>query len=295
MSESIQSLINELVDAIQSEDQDRAQNAASELKNAYKTRQQEEQKIIDKSSIARRDKSLSEQDQDILAGFLETASDIGMKRGAFMLEVASTIASIEEGEDSADAFEGTADTLKNNENQIETEQQTAEKIVQKATIDPSAEILSATATETELELNESTTVEVVIANVGDESATNVTVEIDTTEGLSSNISTDTIGTLTSDQEKNKTYGVSADGGGNQRIDIVIDSDNAGKDVADIDITVPIQSGLSRFDQNNTGQISFDDVTDAIDAYTNNEQIGGQEVEFNEVIEVINAFNNETPV
>lgn len=54
-------------------------------------------------------------------------------------------------------------------------------------------------------------------------------------------------------------------------------------------------GLSRFDQDNTGVISFSDVLDAIRAHNSDTQIGGEPVSFQDVLEVIKTHNNETPV
>lgn len=54
-------------------------------------------------------------------------------------------------------------------------------------------------------------------------------------------------------------------------------------------------GLARFDQDGSGLISFDDVLNAISAANNDEQIGGQNVVFQDVLAVIEAHNEETPV
>lgn len=295
MSKSIQSLIDELVDAVQNGNQNSAQDLASELKAAYSNRRKEEQKLVDKSSIARRDLNISEDEQEKLANFLEVSSDTTMKRAAFMLELASTVASIEDGEDPDNAFEGTAERLKTSESSLETEKRTTQEVVEKASIDPSAEILSVDASQRSLKPNGSIVIEIVVANVGDEAANDVTIEIETTAGLSTNDSIDFINTLSSDKEVTRTYEVFADGTGDQRIDIIIDSDNAGKDIADIDVSITAQSGLSRFDQDGTGRINRDDVIAAITAYNAETTIGGKLVKRGDVIDVITAYNANTDV
>jgi len=55
------------------------------------------------------------------------------------------------------------------------------------------------------------------------------------------------------------------------------------------------SGLSRFDTNNNGQIDFSEVIDAISAANNGTQIGGEDVGFQDVLAVIQAFNSGTSV
>ena len=55
------------------------------------------------------------------------------------------------------------------------------------------------------------------------------------------------------------------------------------------------SGLSRFDTDDNGEIGFNEVLAAINAFNNDTQIGGEDVGFNEVIDAIDAFNNDTAV
>jgi len=68
-----------------------------------------------------------------------------------------------------------------------------------------------------------------------------------------------------------------------------------EDASGDDPTTGPVPGLARFDQDGSGLISFDDVLNAISAANNDEQIGGQNVVFQDVLAVIEAHNEETPV
>jgi len=49
--------------------------------------------------------------------------------------------------------------------------------------------------------------------------------------------------------------------------------------------------LARFDNNSNGEIDFGEVTDAISAYNNGDQIGGEDVEFGDVTDLIAEYNS----
>jgi hypothetical protein len=61
------------------------------------------------------------------------------------------------------------------------------------------------------------------------------------------------------------------------------------------LTVEASNPLSRFDQDDSGQIGFQEVIDAIEAYNTDGQIGGEDVEFQDVLDAIEAYNNDTQV
>lgn len=67
------------------------------------------------------------------------------------------------------------------------------------------------------------------------------------------------------------------------------------DSIEIPIEIEEDEGLSRFDTDNNGEIEFNDVLNAIDAFNNNAQIGGSDVEFDDILEVISAYNEGAPV
>jgi hypothetical protein len=65
--------------------------------------------------------------------------------------------------------------------------------------------------------------------------------------------------------------------------------------ADTELTVADETGVARFDREDTGQIEFTDVLSAIAANNTDEQVGGEPVSFTDVLEVIAAHNQETAV
>lgn len=56
-----------------------------------------------------------------------------------------------------------------------------------------------------------------------------------------------------------------------------------------------KTDLSRFDKENNGQITFDDAINAIQSHHNEEEIGGEEVTFDHVNDVIEAYEEGTPI
>lgn len=65
-----------------------------------------------------------------------------------------------------------------------------------------------------------------------------------------------------------------------------------QEIGTVEVIKSKTSKLKRFDQSNTGEISFKDVIQAINSYNKQEKIGGENVSFSDVINVINAYNQK---
>jgi uncharacterized repeat protein (TIGR01451 family) len=143
-------------------------------------------------------------------------------------------------------------------------------------------------------VGESTVLTISLANVGDTTATNVSVDIDLPSGLTADTTTFDLGAV--ENERTVSQSVSADAVSVYSVDVIVTSDNASetRETATLVTTEAADSegddsGLDRFDTNGNGRIDAPEVLDALVAYSTDETIGGETVTFGDIRSVIVAY------
>lgn len=303
MTTSLSDLFDDFQSAINNGNIDEAHSIYESILEKYEQQRDDEIQLSARSQMADIE---STEDTEKIDKYLGTQMETLAERlrfktvGGTIVDEYHELQNTGEFQDLWDELQESISELTPLEENIEDEKTTAEQAIKNTTVPADVNILRVDKdTNGTLDTNTTFGVTVVIANVGDKQAQNISLSIDPVGPISAKESNDVIGSVSGRENTKYEYEFEIVGTGNGQIQFELNSVNAGTDQKSI--TVPISSEsnsnntLRRFDQENTGQISFSDVLGAIDSYNSDKKIGNEEVSFEDVINVIDAYNNNTAV
>lgn len=301
MADTRETLLAELRDAINAGDYTEATNVFNDLSEEYGETRKEESKLVNRVKALQNNQQLTAEERVKFNSFLQARAAAEFQRTGLLTGGVGLSLGAESADSDLSSLASTADTLIDQEKTLQSETTTAKSKVKEKTV-PAKVVIDISTTIDEF-TGDTSELTVEITNVGEQLAEEVRLDITTNDSIQPNQTEDNIGSLTSGLTITRTYSFNTaqTSNGSGRIELGLDSANGSSDRKTI--TAPIESteetkkeeGLSRFDQNNTGQIGFNDVIEAIKAHNDGRTIGGKKVSFNDVISVIKAHNKNKTV
>lgn len=252
MNDTVSNLIDDLAEAIRNENAEQARTLISTLGDKYDEVSAEEEKQIRQAALLRENADLTEENEETLAALVSRSADTEMKRGAFLLRAAAAVRNIEQNV-APDDFDEAVSEVKTADEKLDAQITESEPVIEDATIPPSVEIVGLSVISATIGRNQTTKLRMTVANVGDESAERVKIELTPDEGISLSEVEDSLGQVREDEEYTRTYDVEANTIGEQRIRASVSSDNAGTDTSSETLTIEetTRSDLDEYtDQNN---------------------------------------------
>lgn len=237
MNDTIETLIDDLVDAIDDKDVNRARNQIGAIGDRYDELNGEEEKRIRQATILRGNGALSEDEGEQLGQLVSTAASTEMKRGAFLIRAVAAVRALEQDTSPDGNFEQAVTEVKDSDGHLETEIDNSTPIIQESEIPPSVELVNLSLNPATVAPTQTSQMVVTIANVGDEPADGVELALDPPNGVSVSEPQETIGTVGSDVDRMKIFEIEGKAPGEKRIPVELTSANAGSDINSKALTV----------------------------------------------------------
>ena len=237
MSDTVETLIDELVQALDDGDTDQARNLIGAIGDQYDELRTDEEKRIRQATILRGNGALSQDEEEQLGQLVNTAASTEMKRGAFLIRAVAAVRAVEQETTPEGDFEDAVTEVKAADDDLETEVEQNESTIEESEIPPSIEIIKLRLDPSTVGLDQTSQLNATIGNVGNESANEVELTISPAEGASVSESRKTLGTVVGDEDRTETFDVEAEESGDQRIRMDVTSANAGSDADSKTLTV----------------------------------------------------------
>lgn len=237
MSDTVETLIDELVQALDDGDTDQARNLIGAIGDQYDELRTDEEKRIRQATILRGNGTLSQDEEEQLGQLVNTAASTEMKRGAFLIRAVAAVRAVEQETTPEEDFEDAVTEVKAADEDLETEVEQNESTIEESEIPPSIEIIKLRLDPSTVGLDQTSQLNATIGNVGNESANEVELTISPAEGASVSESRKTLGTVVGDEDRTETFDVEAEESGDQRIRMDVTSANAGSDADSKTLTV----------------------------------------------------------
>lgn len=237
MSDTVETLIDELVQALDDGDTDQARNLIGAIGDQYDELRTDEEKRIRQATILRGNGALSQDEEEQLGQLVNTAASTEMKRGAFLIRAVAAVRAVEQETTPEGDFEDAVTEVKAADEDLETEVEQNESTIEESEIPPSIEIIKLRLDPSTVGLDQTSQLNATIGNVGNESANEVELTISPAEGASVSESRKTLGTVVGDEDRTETFDVEAEESGDQRIRMDVTSANAGSDADSKTLTV----------------------------------------------------------
>ena len=239
---TIQSLLDELVNAVREGDIDRAREILHSLADRFDELREAERLEVRRSSSARGSEETTADAVEQLNNHILTASETQISRGAFLLEAVAILRELEEesnettetADTEADELTALGDRLQTQQSEYEAVESGVEDIKETQEIPPQVSIQSigapsVVAPETQFEV--STTV----TNVGDVAAEDVSLVADLyQDGTKQDERTDALGTIESGEIVETTWTGISD---TETILVSVGSSNGGSDTSEKSVLV----------------------------------------------------------
>jgi PGF-CTERM protein len=232
MSESIENELDELVDAINNREAERARSLINSIGRRYDEQSAEEKKRIRQATILRGDNEDQQLDQ-----IVSDSAITEMKRGAFLIRAVSAVLEIEQGSTPDDNFRDAVSEVKQADENLQQSERSVESVIEESTIPPSVELVRLSFQTPTIQVGQSTQLEVTLANIGDQSAEGIesTLELDDSAGVST--SADAPDSLNGGEETQLVYEIEAIETGDHRARFEVTSENGGSDLDSTTLTV----------------------------------------------------------
>lgn len=244
MSDTVETLIDDLVEAIDGEDAERARNLIGAIGDRYDELSVEEEKRIRQATVLRGNGALSEKKREQLGRMVSTAANTEMKRGAFLIRAVAAVRALGQDTTPENDFEQAATEVKDADEKLEIEVDNSTPIIQESDIPPRVELVNLSLTPTTVAPGQSSQMAATVANVGGDPADGVELTLDPPAGVSISEQRETIGTLEGDTDRTRTFEIEGGVSGEQRISVELTSANAGSDIDSKSLTVEEVDNLS---------------------------------------------------
>lgn len=271
MSPQVDSLLETLSIELANEEFDSARSTVAELKAEYEANQDEEFERLDKSRAIYTDVDggASIADTAELNGLSGIGGGTEFTRAMLLTVVTTLVESHEElaaegrlGE-VIDVAQAAIEELVDAEDRLEEQTASAQEVIDRSDIPPSVRIRIDSVGQRSFPVEGETTVQISVKNVGEAVAEAIEVQVDSTDGLTTETDSRTIGSLGASEENEFTIQVVGTETGGHSIDLQLDSENAGTDIATVLFTVLEQRSLIIDYTNEDGIVDTDGLREAV--------------------------------
>lgn len=233
MSE-IQTLVDEFIQAISSDDYFKAEVKADQLRTTYENRALENQ--LYRQSIAARDNSnIDEKTQTEFNKYIGTSSNVGFVRSSFLFHAGSFL-SDPENLDDGDMVD-MSNSLKESEEKYNENKDKVQSLIQKIELPPTVEVLSVGIPKPPHPKGGSFSLSILVKNVGDIKVEGAKIEVTGTSGITIEPNTVTVGTLGPGTETETIFDVGLEKTGTSTISVTLTSNNAASSTDEITFNV----------------------------------------------------------
>lgn len=293
MSAQVDSLLETLSTELANEEFDSARSTVADLEAEFEAKRNEEVERLDKSRAIYTDVDSEASITD--AAELNALSGIGGGTEfirAMLLTVATTL--IESHEELAaegrlaevtDIAQAAIEELADSENRFEEQTASAQEVIDRSEVPPSIRIRIDSVSRRSFPVEEETTIQTTVKNVGEAVADAVEVQIDSTDGLTTGTDSRTIGSLGDSEATEFTVQAVGTETGGHSIDLRVESENAGTDLAGVLVTIlEERSPLIEY-TNEEGIVETDGLRDAVSDWQ------GGDIDTDLLREVVDAWQS----
>jgi len=245
MNSQTDSLLETLSAELSNEEFDSASSTVAELNAEYEAKIDEEIELVDQSGAIYTDINSGAS----IAEAAELNALSGVHGGTqfirvILLTTATTL--IESHEELAaegrraeviDIAQAAIEELSDAEDRLEEQTASVQNVIDGYDIPPSVRISIDSVGQRSFPVEGETSIQSTVNNAGEAAANAVEVQIDSTDGLATEMESRTIGSLGSSQETEFKIQVIATETGSQSIKLYVDSENAGTDLASVVFTI----------------------------------------------------------
>lgn len=270
MSPQVDSLLETLSTELENQEFDSARSTVTDLEVEYEANLDEEFERLDKSRAIYTDVDGEASIAD--AAELNDLSGIGggtqFTRAILLTVVTTLVESHEELAAEGKLEEVTAiaqaaiEELADAEDRLEEQTASAQEVIDRSDIPPSVRIRITSVGRRSFPVEGETTIQASVKNVGEAVAEAVEMQIDSTDGLTTETDSRTIGSLGASEETEFTVQVVGTEAGGHSIDLYVDSENAGTDIAETLFTILKEGSAIIEYANDEGVVDTDGLREA---------------------------------
>lgn len=231
--QNVTELLDTFQTAISEGNYEDAATAATRLAATYEEKQPVEEAAVQRSTAARSQSGLSDDEQSALHGHVQQATATRLTRGAFLTETAAFLVAPDRGDPGA--VVETARTLQQRERTLRDATDRATDATDGVSLPPTLSVVVQPASD-EFARDESVEFTVAVGNVGDATANGVEVEF-SGGGVSFDSPTASVGTVEPDAVRDLTVVITGDSPGQQTVTTSVTSDDAGSERVRTSVTV----------------------------------------------------------
>ncbi|MHC3437166.1 COG1361 family protein [Natrialbaceae archaeon A-gly3] len=222
---AIETLLTEFIEAIEDEEYDVAETAVEELADRYEGMRRNERTSVRRSLTAREQLDPYGDEQEPLQAHVQAAAGIDLARSELLLHAAVFLSDPEAGEPT-ELLES-ARSLRDREVDYERRRERAAPIADDIELAASVDILSIELPERPQEVGDRFDLAVEAANVGEEMAEEVQVDVTSPETVRVDSSSVSIGRLEEGDRETVEFVVTVDKPESPRVTVSVTSENAG--------------------------------------------------------------------
>lgn len=296
-SPAVDELLAEYREAAEAGEYEKAKTILGKVGDRIREKRTDEIRSLERSLLARDSPGTPRSKLGSIDAYVETLSRTNLVRAGFLTEAIGAL-DREDATAVADS-ESTASSLESAEGSVEDAKGSVEAETSDETLPPSVAVLDASVPDETLSTGVSATVTATVGNVGDETARDVVVAVETREGLQVNGSSRSVGTVSGNGEASVSFEVTASDPGQYAVAVDVESANAGEATGEVTVEVvgANPEGVLEHIAGENRTVEFQEVVEAISLYNQEQTVPGtdRELEFQDVLRVIAAFNEEEPV
>ncbi|MFC6720693.1 CARDB domain-containing protein [Halobacteriaceae archaeon SHR40] len=262
MSDHVETLLETLATELSNREFESARGTVTELEGVYDDRRDaEEQRVAQSKSVYLNTEETSVGEAAELNALFRVDGSVQFTRG-MLLTVATMV--IEANEELAeenrlaetiDIAQAAVDELLEGESELEDQTTSTQDVLSESDIPPSVTIRLDSIDRSTFPVDEETTIRSVVENVGEDTAEGVNLSIDSSDGIEYESDGLTLGSLSASETAEVTIQLTGTEVGGQSIELTVDSENAGSDLA-------------------TGRLTIREPVSPLADYTNDEDIVG---------------------
>ncbi|QZP39798.1 CARDB domain-containing protein [Halobaculum magnesiiphilum] len=267
---SIDSLLGDFSTAVDNDRRVLARTILGQIADAYERNGREFQARTQRAMAAVEEGTLTESEREELLAFTRNAAQTDLTRTGFLVEAVNFFEGTRDGSELVE----TTNRVRNTERDIGEASDTASSVASEASLTATPSILGNSAPE---ELTRGTTVELVatVGNVGDAESVDLSVTVESDEGLEPARSSYEVGRLMGGDRTDVTIEVSGRRAGSHSVTIRLEADGSVVESVthSFDVRETAQS-VSEAIAGESGELDATDIRTAITHWTNDTQVPG---------------------
>jgi hypothetical protein len=224
--------------------------------------------------------------------------------GAVLLTEYEDLRNTGELSDLVSQLNSTIGELVDVEDKINRTKKDTKSILENAGVPAKVQILEASSDKVDVRKGDTIKVDVSVENVGDQSATGVSIKIEASDGISNVPGPDTVGQLLGGQTYSETYEFTVAGSGNESetVNLSLESDNAGFDTSEVILPVDTSGApdipsdfpgsdelFDLIDKDGDGEITPAEMSQAVGEFLQNGTVEGNNVSPGDMSQVVGWF------